>query len=70
MSIIAKIYSINLLEDNSLLSPNFFLQPNDILLISPLKSKIQNERRTATIGLIISVIGVITSVLYVVTFRN
>src|SRR5687767_6465693 len=26
----AKIYRLNLLEDNALLSPNFFLQPNDV----------------------------------------
>ena len=61
----AKIYRINLLEDNSLLSPNFFLQPNDILLISPLRSVTQNQQRTATIGLVISVISVVISALYV-----
>ncbi len=65
----AKIYRMNLLEDNSLLSPNFFLQPNDIILVSPLRSTTQNQQRTATLGLIISVIGVVTSVIYVVT-RN
>jgi polysaccharide export outer membrane protein len=65
----AKIYQINILEDNSLLSPNFFLQSNDIILVSPLKSQMQSEKRTATIGLVISVISVITSALFLV-FRN
>ena len=66
----AKIYRLNLLEDNALLSPNFFLQPNDVVLINPLKSTTQNQQRTATLGLVISVIGVITSVLYVVSNNN
>ncbi len=66
----AKIYRLNLLEDNALLSPNFFLQPNDVILINPLKSTTQNQQRTATLGLVISVIGVITSVLYVVSNNN
>ena len=66
----AKIYRLNLLEDNALLSPNFFLQPNDVVLINPLRSTTQNQQRTATLGLVISVIGVITSVLYVVSNNN
>jgi polysaccharide export outer membrane protein len=65
----AKIYEINILEDNSLQSPNFFLQPNDIVLINPLKSRVQSQQRTATVGLVISVISVISSMLYIV-FRN
>lgn len=66
----AKIYTINLLEDNALLSPNFFLQPNDVLLINPLKSQSQNQQRTATIGLVISVIGVITTMFWVISDLN
>jgi polysaccharide export outer membrane protein len=65
----AKIYEINILEDNSLQSSNFFLQPNDIILINPLKSRAQTQQRTATIGLVISVISVVTSMIYLV-FRN
>jgi polysaccharide biosynthesis/export protein len=65
----AKIYQFNILEDNSLQSPNYFLQPNDILLISPLKSNTQSQQRTATVGLVISVISVISSVVYLI-FRN
>jgi polysaccharide export outer membrane protein len=65
----AKNYQFNILEDNSLQSPNYFLQPNDILLVSPLKSNTQSQQRTATVGLVISVISVISSVVYLV-FRN
>jgi polysaccharide biosynthesis/export protein len=66
----AKIYQMNLLEDNSLLSSNFFLQSNDILLINPLKSKAETQQRIATVGLVISVIGVITSALYIIKNNN
>lgn len=65
----AKIYQFNILEDNSLQSPNYFLQPNDIVLVSPLKSNSRSQQRTATIGLVVSVISVVTSVLYLV-FRK
>jgi polysaccharide export outer membrane protein len=65
----AKIYQFNILEDNSLQSPNYFLQPNDIVLVSPLKSNSRSQQRTATIGLVVSVISVVTSVLYLV-FRE
>jgi polysaccharide biosynthesis/export protein len=66
----AKIYEINILEDNALLSSNYSLQSNDIILVSPLKSNTKTQQRTATIGLVISVIGVITSVIYVITRNN
>jgi len=66
----AKIYTVNLLEDNALLSPNFFLQPNDVLLINPVRSQTQNQQKTATIGLVISVIGVITTMFWVISDIN
>ena len=66
----AKIYTINLLEDNALLSPNFFLQPNDVLLINPVRTQTQNQQKTATIGLVISVIGVITTMFWVISDIN
>jgi polysaccharide biosynthesis/export protein len=65
----AKIYTLNLLEDNTLLSPNFFLQPNDVLLVNPLKSTAQREKTSATIGLVFSVISVISTALFF-AFRN
>lgn len=65
----AKIYTLNLLEDNTLLSSNFFLQPNDILLVNPLRSIAQREKTNATIGLVFSVISVISTTLFF-AFRN
>jgi len=66
---VAKIYTLNLLEDNALSSPNFFLQPNDVILINPIRSLAQREKTTATIGLVFSVISVISTALFFAT-RN
>ena len=66
---VAKIYAMDLLEDNALLSPNFFLQPNDVVLVNPLKSLAQREKTTATIGLVFSVISVVSTALFF-AFRN
>lgn len=60
----AKIYRINLLEDNSISSQNFFLQPNDIVLVDPIKSNAKRQERVATIGLVVSVISSISFLLY------
>lgn len=53
----AKIYKLNMLEDNMLTSTNYFLQPNDIVLVNPLKAKSSSQQRTATIGLVISILS-------------
>jgi polysaccharide export outer membrane protein len=66
----AKIYRINLLEDNSLLSPNFYLQPNDIVLVGPLKPTVQNQQRSATISMVMSIVVTVTSLIWATTLRN
>lgn len=66
----AKIYRINLLEDNSLTSQNFFLQPNDIVLIDPVKSNALRQERVATIGLVISIISSVSFLLYQTLNKN
>ena len=53
----AKIYKINLLEDNLLSSSNYFLQPDDIVIVNPLKARSSNQQRIAVVGLIISIIS-------------
>lgn len=60
----AKIYRINLLEDNTLMSKNYFLQPNDIIIVDPVKATGTRQERTATIGLVISVISSVSFLLY------
>lgn len=50
----AKVYKINLLEDNSLVSPNYFLQSNDIVLVNPLKANAARQQRISNLSLVVS----------------
>lgn len=59
-----KVYRVNLLEDNSILSDNYYLQPNDVVVIDPLKSNAMRQERIATIGLVVSVISTVSFALY------
>lgn len=53
----AKIYAINLLKDNLLSSDKYFLQPNDVVIVNPVKARASNQQRLTVIGLIISIIS-------------
>lgn len=53
---VAKIYQLDLLEDNTLTSQNFFLQPNDVVLVNPRRAVTDRQNRVATIGLVVSLI--------------
>ena len=53
----AKIYRVNLLEDNLLSSNKYFLQPNDVVIVNPLKAKSSNQQRIALVGLVISIVS-------------
>jgi polysaccharide export outer membrane protein len=59
----AKIYALNLLEDNSLSSQNFFLTPNDIVLVNPRRALADRQQRLATISLGFSLITSFTFLL-------
>lgn len=65
-----KIYKVDMLEDNSLLSKNYFLQPNDVVIVDPLKANALRQERIATIGLVISVISAVSFALYQVFDKN
>ncbi|HEV7622102.1 MAG TPA: polysaccharide biosynthesis/export family protein [Flavisolibacter sp.] len=52
----ARIFRVNMLQDNLLSSDNYYLQPNDVILINPLRAKASNQQKTATISLAVSVI--------------
>lgn len=47
----AKIYQLDLLEDNSLTSQNFFLSPNDIVLVNPRRAVSDRQNRLALVSL-------------------
>lgn len=52
----ANVIYIDLLEDNILLSENYFLQPNDIVIIDPLKAKNVRQQQIGTISLVFSLL--------------
>lgn len=60
----AKIYQLDLLEDNSLNSQNFFLTPNDVVMINPRKATMSRQDRLGMIGLSV---GLLTSLTFLFT---
>ena len=59
-----KIYTVDMLEDNSLMTKNYFLQPHDVVIVDPLKANALRQERIATIGLVISVMSTVSFALY------
>jgi polysaccharide export outer membrane protein len=60
----ANIVYIDLLEDNILLSENYFLQPNDVVMVDPLKAKNTRQQQLGTASLVFSLV---TSVAFLLT---
>ncbi|QHT65773.1 polysaccharide export protein [Rhodocytophaga rosea] len=60
----AKIFKLNVLEDNVLLSDQYFLQPNDIVMVDPLKAKNVRQNQMSTISVIVSVAASISLILF------
>jgi polysaccharide biosynthesis/export protein len=40
----AQVYEIDLLEDNLLLTENYYLQPNDVIMVDPVSARYTQER--------------------------
>jgi polysaccharide export outer membrane protein len=59
----AKIYKLNVLEDNSLQSANYYLQPSDVVVVNPVKVAGAKQERFATVGLIVSIVSSLTFLL-------
>lgn len=51
-----RIYKLNILEDNLLLSNQYFLQPGDIVLINPTNTKSASQQRMANVGFFFSIV--------------
>ena len=66
----AKIFRVNLLEDNSITGQTYFLQPNDIVLVDPIKANSLRQERVATVGLVISIISSLSFIVYQVLNNN
>jgi len=52
----ARIFQVNMLADNLLLSDNYFLQPNDVVLVNPMRSRASNQQKAATVSLVVSML--------------
>ncbi|WP_162053114.1 polysaccharide biosynthesis/export family protein [Pontibacter pamirensis] len=53
----AKLYTLNLLADNTLAASNFFLQPNDMIVVDPLPAKFVRENIVANVGLTLGLVS-------------
>jgi polysaccharide export outer membrane protein len=63
----AKIYPVNMLDQNSLSSKNFFLEPNDVILVNPKKVLSNRENRLSTISLALGLMSSVTFIVYQLT---
>ena len=56
----AKLYTFSLLDDDILAKRNFFLQPNDMIVVDPLPAKNTKENLLANVSLTLSVIATLS----------
>lgn len=63
----AKIYPINLLDQNSMSSKNFFLEPNDVILVNPRKVLSNQQNRLSTISLVLTLVSSTSFIIYQLT---
>lgn len=59
----AKIYNVNVLDDKMLASSQYYLQPNDIILVNPIKAKASNQQKLSTVGFIFSIVSGLTLIM-------
>ncbi|MBF9253853.1 polysaccharide export protein [Pontibacter sp. 172403-2] len=56
----AKLYTFSLLDDDVLAMSNFFLQPNDMIVVDPLPAKAVRENLLANISLTLSIVATLS----------
>ncbi|MBC5773510.1 polysaccharide biosynthesis/export family protein [Pontibacter sp. KCTC 32443] len=59
----AKLYTFSLLDDNTIAQKNFYLQPNDMIVVDPLPAKNVRENLIANVSLTLSLITTISLLL-------
>jgi polysaccharide export outer membrane protein len=64
----SKAYTLNLQDKNLLTSEAYFLQPNDVVIIEPVKQKIFNMNLPVISFVISTVTGVITTTLLLINY--
>ncbi|MEJ8756652.1 polysaccharide biosynthesis/export family protein [Pontibacter sp. H259] len=55
----AKLYTFSLLDDNTIAQANFYIQPNDMIVVDPLPARNIRENLVANVSLTLSVISAI-----------
>jgi len=58
----ATIFEFNVLEDNLLLSDKYFLQPNDVIVVNQVKSRLSPRDRLSTVSILLSIVTSLTFV--------
>lgn len=56
----AKIFNVNVLDDKMLASNQYYMQPNDIILVNPIRAKASNQQKLSTVGFIFSIVSSLT----------
>jgi polysaccharide biosynthesis/export protein len=56
----AKLYTFSLLDDNSIAQANFYLQPNDMIVVDALPARNIRENLIANVSLTLSLISVVS----------
>ncbi|NEM98902.1 polysaccharide biosynthesis/export family protein [Pontibacter burrus] len=59
----AKLYTFSLLDDNTIAQANFYLQPNDMIVVDPLPAKNVRENLLTNVSLTLSVVSALTLIL-------
>ena len=59
----AKLYTFSLLDDNTIAQANFYLQPNDMIVVDPLPARNIRENLIANVSLTLSVLATISLLL-------
>ncbi|WP_347159319.1 polysaccharide biosynthesis/export family protein [Pontibacter chitinilyticus] len=59
----ARLYTFSILDDNVLAMQNFYLQPNDLLVVDPLPARNIKENLIANIALTLSVVSSLTLII-------
>ncbi len=60
----AHVIYVNLLEDNILLSTDYFLEPNDIVMVDPLRAKNVRQQQLGTVSLVFSLLTSVSFLLF------
>jgi len=66
----SKTYLINLQDKNLLLSEAYFLMPNDVIIIEPVKHKIFNMNLPTISFAVSTITGIITTTLLLINYFN